>query len=75
MTAIENENRKPSYHILSRLLKTLGLSADQIFYPETNTKYNPLDQTMRMLHLCSENELAIIRTLINALIDNRNTEK
>ena len=38
LTAIENEERRPSYEVLSKLLRNLGLSADSIFYPEKESE-------------------------------------
>ena len=34
LMSIENENKKPSYDVLFRLVRELGISADTIFYPE-----------------------------------------
>ena len=36
LTAIENEDRRPSYEVLSKLLRNLGLSADSIFIRKRN---------------------------------------
>jgi len=41
LMSLENENKKPSYDILFRLVRELGVSSDTIFYPEnqhSNTK-------------------------------------
>lgn len=42
LTAIENEGRKPSYDVLCRLIRCIGISADLIFYPD---KKRPIPMT------------------------------
>lgn len=75
MTAIENENRNPSYPILSRILQSLGLSADSIFYPQMEAGNSDLEQLIRLLHTCTEKELNLIRSLTQTIIDHREQDQ
>jgi transcriptional regulator with XRE-family HTH domain len=34
LKAIENSGRKPSYDLLVRIVRELGIAADDVFYPE-----------------------------------------
>lgn len=71
LMSIENENKKPSYNVLFRLIRQLGISSDAIFYPETLKADNQVDQLVRLLHLCDERELRIANATIKALLDNK----
>ena len=68
--AIEHEGGNPSYKVLRKLIYTLELSPDDIFYPQ-NTKTNPeLACLFKMIRRCDEYQLSIIRATVEALIQN-----
>ncbi|SCH33597.1 HTH-type transcriptional regulator immR [uncultured Ruminococcus sp.] len=69
LTAIENEQKRPSYDVLYRLLHNLGLSADSIFYPEKESDTEE-KQLLRLLQQCSERDRKIVKSVIDALLDN-----
>ena len=69
LTAIENEERRPSYEVLSRLLRNLGLSADSIFYPEKEADPEE-QQLLRLLQQCSERDRKVVKSVIDTLLDN-----
>jgi transcriptional regulator with XRE-family HTH domain len=71
LMSIENENKKPSYEVLFRLVRELGISADTIFYPENQHGNTKVEQLVRLLYLCEDRELKIATTAIQALIDNK----
>jgi transcriptional regulator with XRE-family HTH domain len=71
LMSIENENKKPSYDVLFRLVRELGISADTIFYPENQYTNTEVEQLVRSLYLCDERELKISTVTIQALIDNK----
>lgn len=71
LMSIENENKKPSYDVLFRLVRVLGISADTIFYPENQQVDTKLEQLVRLLYLCNERELKIATATIKTLLDNR----
>ena len=69
LTAIENEQKRPSYDVLYLMLHNLGISADCIFYPEK------LDETeeqhlLRLFQQCSDRDRKIIRDIIDSMLDN-----
>lgn len=69
--SIENENKKPSYDVLFRLIRELGISADTIFYPENKYINSQVDQLTRMLLLCDERDLKIVSATVKALLDTK----
>ena len=71
LMSIENENKKPSYDVLFRLVRELGISADTIFYPENQRSDTSIDQLVRLLYLCEERELKIATATVNALLENK----
>ncbi|MPL87842.1 hypothetical protein SDC9_33852 [bioreactor metagenome] len=71
LMSIENENKKPSYDVLFRLVRELGISADTIFYPENQHPNTKVEQLVRSLYLCDERDLKIATATIQALIDNK----
>lgn len=71
LMSIENENKKPSYDLLFRLIRELGICADTIFYPENQHVDTKVEQLVRLLYLCDDRELKIVTATIKALLDNR----
>jgi transcriptional regulator with XRE-family HTH domain len=71
LMSIENENKKPSYDVLFRLVRELGISADKIFYPENPHEENKFEQLIRLLRHCDDRELNIVTATIKALIENK----
>lgn len=59
LMSIENENKKPSYDVLFRLVRELGISADTIFYPENQHVDTKVEHLVRLLYLCDDRELKI----------------
>jgi transcriptional regulator with XRE-family HTH domain len=71
LMSIENENKKPSFDVLFRLVRELGISADTIFYPENHHVDTKVEQLVRLLYLCDDRELKIATATIKALLDNK----
>ena len=72
LSAIENEQREPSYDVLYRLVHSLGISADTIFYPNTDTADNSdVEQVKRLYMECSERDRLIIRAMLDTMLDNK----
>ena len=69
--AIENENKYPSIQVLSKIIRTLKISADTIFYPEIQHIDREKEQLMHMIQLCSEKEVKIAAVTVKALLDAR----
>ena len=71
LMSIENENKKPSYDVLFRLVRELGISADTIFYPENQYADAQVKQLLRLIHLCNERDLKVATATIEALLKNK----
>lgn len=71
LMSIENENKKPSYDVLFRLVRQLGISADTIFYPENQHVNTKVKQLVRLLYLCDDRDLNIVSATIKALLENK----
>lgn len=72
---IENENKKPSYDVLYKLIRVLSISPDLIFYPEKNSEISEIDTLIRTLCNCDQRLLPVVRTTITALIEASNKEE
>lgn len=71
LMSIENENKKPSYDVLYRLIRELSIPADKIFYPESSQTHTSVDQLVRLLLLCNERDLKIITSTTKAILENK----
>lgn len=69
--AIENENKQPSMEVLFKIIRTLKISADTIFFPESQHTDNKKEHLIRMIHLCDERDLQIATATIQALLDTK----
>ncbi len=69
---IENENCKPKYELLRKLIRTLDIDPDTIFYPEKSkpcSNDSRVEEVIRMLYSCDKSELKIIKATVKAMID------
>lgn len=66
---IENENKKPSYDVLYKLIRELYISPDLIFYPEKPSKDSEVENLLRQLSDCDDRSLQVIKATAKALID------
>lgn len=66
---IENENKKPSYDVLYKLIRELSILPDLIFYPEKPSKDSEVENLLRMLSACDERSLEVVKATAKALID------
>ena len=72
LSAIENEQREPSYDVLYRLFHSLGISADTIFYPDSNSADNSEAEQVKRLYMeCSERDRLIVRAMLDSMLDNK----
>ncbi|MDR3287946.1 MAG: helix-turn-helix domain-containing protein [Peptococcaceae bacterium] len=65
--SIENENKKPSYKKLFKLIRTLGVPADAIFYPEKAIEDVQTQRLLHMLEQCEEWEIKGIIAMVEVL--------
>lgn len=64
---IENGGQKPSFDVLYKLIRTLTISSDSIFYPEKTSKESEMENLVRMLYNCNERDLEIIKAIVKAM--------
>lgn len=65
---IENEGKKPSYDVLFRIIRTLSISPERIFYPEITNQSQKISSITRLLYLCDEKTIKGIESLIKELL-------
>lgn len=68
---IENENQKPSYDVLYKMIRKLAISSDIIFYPEKEHFDSEHADIIRMLYNCDERSMKIIRSTIKTTLDSQ----
>lgn len=69
LMSIENENQKPSYDVLFRLIRELGISADSIFYPESESNNSKVENLIRLIYQCDEREIEAVSAAVKALLN------
>ena len=65
---VEKGSQKPSFDILYCWIRELYISPDLIFYPEKSTKQTRIENLVRMLSVCDDNELALVTATVKALV-------
>lgn len=69
--ALENEHKHPSFEVLCKIILTLNIPADNIFYPESQNTENEKEQLIRLLSRCDERDLKNITATVKALLESR----
>lgn len=65
---IENENKKPSFDVLFRLIRELSIAPDAIFYPEKDITNHTLEQLVHALYTCDEQTILLTNAFLNVLL-------
>ena len=68
LIAIENEGRIPKLPTVYRLIYSLHISADRIFYPEQPPEDSERAQLTHMLESCSDRDLHILLCTARAML-------
>lgn len=71
---IENEQKKPSFDILLKLIRALAINSDLIFYPEKPCKDTEVEDLIRMLYNCDERSMEIIKATVKAAVESQPKE-
>lgn len=69
--SIERENKTPSYRVLKKLVYTLEVPPEEIFYPGKQSHSSGQTALIRAISRLNESEQAIIKDLVVSLIHNR----
>lgn len=72
LQAIENENKTPSYDLLSRMLSYLNIPADNILN-STESEFSPEQEQLLYLihHKCTKRDIAILLSTAEALVNTK----
>ena len=65
---IENEGKTPSYNVLYKLIRSLGISPNSIFYPEAKVNLHKIDRITNLLCKCDDNTLSIVEVIVKAML-------
>ena len=70
LQAIENENKTPSYDLLSRMLSYLNIPADSIIN-STESELTPEQEQLLYLirHKCNQRDIAVLLSTAEALVN------
>ena len=72
LQAIENENKTPSYDLLSRILFSLNIPADSILNTTENTLSLEQEQLIYLIrHKCNEHDIAVLLSTAEALVNTK----
>ena len=72
LQAIENENKTPSYDLLSRMLSFLNIPADSIIN-STESELTPEQEQLLYLirHKCNQRDIAVLLSTAEALVNTK----
>lgn len=68
LIAIENEGRIPKLPTVYRLIHSMHISANRIFYPEQPLKNSERTQLALMLESCSDRDIQILLCTVRAML-------
>lgn len=76
---IENDKRYPTFEVLYRIVRTLNISADHLFWSEKMKYPQEYDQLLREIQTCDEQAQVVIketaRACMRALQYKKNSKK
>lgn len=68
--SIEHEGGNPSYKVLRELVYTLEIPPDEVFYPQNADTDTELKKLIKLIRLCDEHQLTILRATVEAMLHN-----
>ena len=54
LIAIENDEKKPKFDVLARLIRAMGMDSDKFFYPDLTDEEDESARLVRLLQNCSD---------------------
>ena len=67
---IENEDKKPSFDVLGRLVRALSIPGDYVFYSKEKVSHDPdVEEIVHMLYRCDKRSLKIVKAVLRAILD------
>lgn len=66
---VENGGQVPSFDIMCKIVQTLSISGDLVFYPkEKVTSDLDVEEVIHMLYRCDERSLKIVKAVLRAIL-------
>ena len=75
LAALEVEQRKPGFNVLTKIIHAIGCSADELFYPNRPKGIDTGDHVRRLFIDCSERDQQLILNMIDNMLDIKETGK
>ena len=69
---VENGTKNPSFRLVVKIARELGLSVDEVIYPEKSTVKDKKAELNEKINRCNEESLEILEPLINSLLNSQN---
>ena len=66
---IENEGKIPSFEVVCKLVETLSIPGDFVFYPQKALHDPDVEEITRMLYRCDKRSLKIVKAVLRAILD------
>lgn len=70
LIAIENDEKKPKFDVLYRLIRAIGMAPGKLFYPELEEDDESC-RLVRLLQSCNDRDRELIAAMIDTLVDSR----
>lgn len=71
LKTIKSGRRNPSFRLLQKIVKELDISLDSLFLENENSSDAAINELSIMLRKCNNDQLEMIRYLINSLLQGR----
>lgn len=69
---IENEDQKPSFDVLYKIIRTLSMAPDRFFYPDAESDtVSETEVIYHMLYRCDKRALRTVHATVSALIEDK----
>ncbi len=67
LARIENEAKKPSYRVVYKIIRALGISANELVYPEQSTPTTAKQELTNLLNQLDEADVLVALATVRAL--------
>ena len=74
LIAIENDEKKPKFDVLARLIRAMGMDSGKLFYPGLVDGEEESARLVRLLQTCSDRDRKLIAAMVDTLVDSRAQE-
>lgn len=71
---IENEQKRPSFNVLYKLIRVLAINPNLIFYSDKPCEDTEIEDLIRMLYNCDERSMKVIKATVKATLESQPKE-